>query len=391
MTSAAGTRPEEWTTSFDPDVLAIPTTRDEAWRFTPLSRVRKLFTPLPEVDGSRFEVRAPDWVTDEGTPTGPVVPGEFLIPRDLPSALAWSLASPPTLITVPAGRVVDEPIRVVFTGAGDSYGNLRITIEADARATVILDFGGSGDHVTNVEIETGPRSRLTLAGIHDWDATATHLTRFHTNVGREASVTQLSVTTGGSLVRSVSTVGFDGPGGQVELLGLSLADTGQHREDRLFIDHSAPHCRSNALHKGVFRGDGARGVWVGDVMIRPAAVRTETYETNRNLLLTAGARANSVPNLEIETGDVARAGHASATGRMDDEQLFYLQSRGLDPTTARALVVRGFLTGVVEKVEDERVRELVIARLEARLALWLGDALAGFRPGSGDRGEERDS
>lgn len=383
MTTALSAPPGGSPTSYDPAAFATPTAHDEAWRFTPLSRVRKLFTPLPEADGAKFEVMGPEWVTDEGSPEGRVVRGGLLTPMDLPSALAWSLAPSPYLITVPAGRVVDEPIRAVITGTGDSYENLRITVGADAVATMVLDFRGKGDHVTNVEIDTGPRSRLTVACIHEWEATTTHLGRFHTNVGPDASVTQLVVTAGGSLVRLVSTVGFDGPGGQVELLGLNLAEAGQHREDRLFIDHSVPHCRSNAIYKGVFQGEGARGVWVGDVVIRPAAVRTETYEINRNLLLTPGARANSVPNLEIETGDVARAGHASATGRMDDEQLFYLQSRGLDPGTARALVVRGFLAEVIEQVADERVRRLVGSRLET----WLERLEVGCDGGD----EERDS
>jgi len=121
----------------------------------------------------------------------------------------------------------------------------------------------------------------------------------------------------------------------VELFGLYFADAGQHLEQRLFVDHAVANCKSNVLYKGALQGRNAHTVWVGDVLIRKEAEGTDTYEANRNLVLTDGARADSVPNLEIETGEIVGAGHASATGRFDDEQLFYLCSRGIDAETAR--------------------------------------------------------
>ena len=114
-----------------------------------------------------------------------------------------------------------------------------------------------------------------------------------------------------------------------------------------YIDHAQPNCTSDVLYKNALLGESARTVWIGDVRIRPEATGTSTYEMNRNLLLSDGARADSVPNLEIETGEIVGAGHASATGRFDDLQLFYLQSRGIDPEQARRLVVRGFFADVV--------------------------------------------
>jgi Fe-S cluster assembly protein SufD len=113
-------------------------------------------------------------------------------------------------------------------------------------------------------------------------------------------------------------VHYDGPGGQAELLGLYFADAGQHLEHRLFVDHNEPKTISNVDYKGALQGEGAHSVWVGDVLIRKAAEGIETYESNRNLVLTDGCRADSVPNLEIETGEIEGAGHASTTGRFDD-------------------------------------------------------------------------
>jgi Fe-S cluster assembly protein SufD len=176
------------------------------------------------------------------------------------------------------------------------------------------------------------------------------------------------VTLGGDLVRINPLVHFAGPGGDAELLGLFFADDGQHLEHRLLVDHDQPHCKSRVTYKGALQGEKAHTVWIGDVIIRADADGTDTYELNRNLLLTDGARADSVPNLEIETGEVVGAGHASATGRFDDEQLFYLMSRGIDETSARRLVVRGFFADIIERIGIPEVEQQLMSAVEAELA-----------------------
>jgi Fe-S cluster assembly protein SufD len=163
-------------------------------------------------------------------------------------------------------------------------------------------------------------------------------------------------------------VHFTGPGGSAELLGLYFADAGQHLEHRLFIDHDQPNCRSRVTYKGALQGERAHSVWIGDVLIRAAATGTDTYEENRNLILTDGARADSVPNLEIETGEVRGAGHASTTGRFDDEQLFYLMARGIPEREARRLVVRGFFADIVHRMGVPEVRDRLLAAVERELA-----------------------
>ena len=167
----------------------------------------------------------------------------------------------------------------------------------------------------------------------------------------------------------VGSVAYDAPGGDAEMLGLYFADAGQHLEHRLFMDHSASHCKSRVLYKGALQGRAAHTVWVGDVLIRATAEGTDTYEMNRNLLLTEGARADSVPNLEIETGEIVGAGHASATGRFDDEQLFYLLSRGISEPIARRLVVRGFFGEVLNKLGVDSVIERAAETIETELAV----------------------
>ena len=140
----------------------------------------------------------------------------------------------------------------------------------------------------------------------------------------------------------------------------------------MFVDHNAPHTKSNVDYRGALQGRGAHSVWVGDVLIRKVAEGITTYESNKNLVLTDGCRADSVPNLEIETGEIAGAGHASTTGRFDDEQLFYLRSRGISEAEARRLVVHGFFADIIRKVGVPEVEERLLAAVEAELAVNVG-------------------
>ncbi|MGO2772589.1 MAG: SufB/SufD family protein, partial [Brachybacterium tyrofermentans] len=197
---------------------------------------------------------------------------------------------------------------------------------------------------------------------------ALHISTHHARVGRDAKIKHIVVSLGGSAVR-VNAIGeFAAPGGEIENLGLYFSDEDQFLEHRLFVDHAAPNCTSNVAYKGALQGKKARSVWVGDVLIRKEAEGTNTYELNRNLVLTEGARADSVPNLEIETGEIEGAGHAAATGRFDDEQLFYLRARGIPELEARRLVVRGFFAELIQRIDVPEIREHLTASIESELA-----------------------
>jgi Fe-S cluster assembly protein SufD len=224
----------------------------------------------------------------------------------------------------------------------------------------------------NVEVVVEDGAQLTLVSVQDWADDAVHLSHHHVRVGRDATIRHAIVTFGGDLVRVGTSLDYAGPGGEAELLGLYFVDAGQHIENRLFIDHNTPNARSNVEYKGALQGNGAHAVWVGDVLIRPEAEGIKTFELNRNLVLTDGARADSVPNLEIETGEIVGAGHASATGRFDDEQLFYLQARGIREDQARRLIVRGFFGEIIQKIAVPAVRERLTAAIEHELELTEG-------------------
>ncbi len=209
-----------------------------------------------------------------------------------------------------------------------------------------------------------------------------HLWQWHASLGRDSHFLGSVVTLGGRVVRVMPSVRYRGPGGTAELLGAFLADADQYFEHRIFVDHGQPQCSSNVVYKGALSGHGAHTVWIGDVLVRRAATGISTYEMNRNLLLDDGPRADSVPNLELETGDIVSAGHASATGRFDDEQLFYLQSRGIPEAVARQLVVRGFFVEVLARIPSIEWRGIILGRIAERLGMAPASGAAGDSEGA---------
>ncbi len=289
------------------------------------------------------------------------------------AAQAWSRFEQATVVTLDG---TPDPVTVTLTGPGagaTAVSHLQLRTTPHTEAVVVLEHRGSGAVASNTEVVLADGARLTLYVVDDWADDAVHVGAQHVRVGRDATLRTISVTLGGDLVRVSPTVQFAAPGGDAELAALAFADAGQHFEQRLLVDHAVPNCRSNVLYKNALRGQDAHTVWIGDVLIRAAAEGTQTFELNRNLLLSERARADSVPNLEIETGEIAGAGHASATGRFDDEQLFYLQSRGIPKELARRLVVRGFFLEILDKVKVPELRERLEAAIEAELNPELAD------------------
>jgi Fe-S cluster assembly protein SufD len=356
--------------STDVDAFPTPSGREEEWRFTPLKRLNGLLEPLPEGGDGKLvvDIDAADGVATRFAGMDDPLVGSVLTPDERVSALARSGSKGALIVEVAPETVAQTPTWITSRGEGGStYGHVVIDVGHHAQAVIVLDHVGSITLAANVEVRVGDGATLTLVSLQDWADDSVHLAHHAALVGRDATYTGAIVTLGGSVVRLNPTVRFGGPGANAELLGLYFADAGQHLEHRLFVDHDQPNCRSRVTYKGALQGQGAHTVWIGDVLIRAHATGTDTYEENRNLLLTDGARADSVPNLEIETGEVVGAGHASTTGRFDDEQLFYLMSRGIPEGQARRLVVRGFFTQLVERIGVPEVRDRMIAAVEDEL------------------------
>ncbi|WP_166355097.1 Fe-S cluster assembly protein SufD [Phytoactinopolyspora limicola] len=360
--------------SFDVAAHPVPRGREEAWRFTPMSRLRGLHDDAP-LDGGDYTVD----VDVDPRVTATTVGADdsrkgtsTYVPIDRPSARAWRSAEKVFAVDIPRDTVIEKPAIIKLTGTSaerGAAGHLVVTAGRHSKSVVVVEYDGSAALVENVEIVVEDGAELTFVALQDWADDAVHLSHHHVHVGRDATVKHAVITFGGDLVRNGTTVNYAGPGGDATLLGLYYVDAGQYVENRLVVDHNTPNATSDVEYKGALQGKKAHAVWVGDVLIRKEAVGINTYELNRNLVLTDGARADSVPNLEIETGDIEGAGHASATGRFDDEQLFYLQARGIPADLARKLVVRGFFASLINRIGVPDLKERLMTTVERELAV----------------------
>ena len=344
-----------------------PTRFEEVWKYFPTDKLSGLDDAVyAELSESQFGLKLQDGATAEFIDSTDSLIGTAGKPEDRVSAAAWTNASKTLKVTLTGES--SEPHYVKIT-ADDSAKAAHIFVDAEpnSHATLVLDHQGHGKLAENVEIVTGAGSHLTLITIQDWDSSSVHVSNHFAKLNKDSTLKHIVVSMEGEAIRIVPQADLSEPGSNVEMYGVYLADSHQFIEHRPFIDHNAANCRSRVAYKGALQGEGAHTVWIGDVLIREAGVGTDTYELNRNLLLTDGARADSVPNLEIETGKIEGAGHASASGRFDDEQLFYLQSRGLNEQTARRLVVRGFLNEIIQKIGVEDIENRLTDAIEADL------------------------
>ncbi|WP_449408404.1 Fe-S cluster assembly protein SufD [Microbacterium maritypicum] len=357
--------------SFEPADFDAPTGREVNWKHTPVAKLAALLVDEPgDTDAVTYGLDAVEALLEPADGNADTY-GEFFRPEDLPSALAWKHGPRGLHIRVPAEAELAEPVLVPIQGTGaDKRGFGQILIEAQphSRATVVLDHSGSAQYAQNVEIIVRDGASLTVISLQRWDDDAVHAAAHQATVGADATLKHFVISFGGGVVRVNPSLELTGAGSEGYMYGLSYADAGQHLESQVYLHHKGAHTKGDVLYKGALQGESAHSVWIGDVLIGPDATGTDSYEANRNLVLTEGARADSIPNLEIETGDIVGAGHASATGRFDDEQLFYLQARGITEEEARRLVVLGFLSDIVQRLGIPALEQELLSAIEAELA-----------------------
>lgn len=359
------TRSERFTSTEHDAFPAVEAWQAE-WKLTPIDRIRDLIDG--ELDGSPYAIQYPDvaGTTVEWIDRGDSRIGSAGIPEERAAANGWSSFEKALRVAIEGEP---EALTVTRAALGSAPRAAHVLVEAapQSKGLVVLDSRGSATLSENVEIIVGEGAQLTLVSLQEWDDDARHLASHFATIAKDGKLTHIVVSLGGAIVRVNPSARLAGEGSDAELLGVYFADAGQHLEQRVYVHHEAPHTRSRVTYKGALNGDGARTVWVGDVLIGPRAIGTDTYEQNRNLVLSEGTRADSIPNLEIQTGDIVGAGHASATGRFDDEHLFYLQSRGIPEAEARRLVVLGFLIEVVQRIPEPVLQARLVAALVSEL------------------------
>ena len=364
-------------TSFNVADIPMPGGREEDWRFTPLERIKMLLADTLEGKAPRVEVGGQVVSETERVELGTSsyveiaadsdVHGKVGAPGDRAAVVEWN--NHRELVNVVIAEELSEPVRIKVIGENrqPTAQHICIEVKPDAKALVILEHTGDAQLNQGVEIDVESGAQLEFVSIQEWDRTAVHASNHRMNVEKDAKLKHIAITLGGDLVRICPDIELDKPGAEVELYGVYFTDTDQHQEHRLFVNHSAENCRSDVHYKGALQGQQAHAVWIGDVLIGKQAFNTDSYEQNRNLVLNEGAKADSVPNLEIENGEIAGAGHASATGRFDEEQLFYLLSRGIPEDIARKMVVHGFFAEVIRQIGIEEIEERLLHAIDARL------------------------
>lgn len=341
--------------------------RQDLWRYINLDKLAGLDgdvlaeyssqVSFPQISGVGFS-----WIES----TDPRV-GSVGIPEDRVAAAAYTNASRTLLVEINSDQ--SEPVFLNIKGDSKEASAMHILVIAKTHnsSTLVIKHEGLGVLGEIVELDVQDEAKLNLVTVQNWETGSVHISAHFAKLGRNAHLKHTIASFGGDLVRITPVTTFAGPGAEVEMNGVYFANAGQYIENRPFVDHAAPNCKSRVTYKGALSGEKAHTVWIGDVLIRVVAEGTDTYELNRNLLLTDGARADSVPNLEIETGEIQGAGHASASGRFDDEQLFYLEARGIPEAEARRLVVLGFLVEILQRTGVESVIDEMTAVLEQKL------------------------
>ena len=350
-----------------------PTGREEIWRFTPLKRIASLLAEHDETGTLNWTGQFPDTVTTSGISVEQARELAVEAPSDRISALAAHQSTHRTRIDIAADAEITEPI--VFTGTGvggEARDHVLVTVGTNARATVVFRYEGAAHYAEKTDIIVGDGATLNIVFVQDWAEGATHGGQRTVQVGRDAHVKMVSASMGGDVIRLQENAKFSGTGGELEQYGLYFVDGGQHIQHRLFVDHNAPQTKSNVDYRGALQGKGAHSVWIGDVLIRKVAKDIDTYESNKNLILTDGCQADSVPNLEIETGEIAGAGHSSSTGRFDDNQLFYLRSRGISEEEARRLIVHGFFNDIIRRIGVPAIEQKMLEQVERELEIVHG-------------------
>jgi Fe-S cluster assembly protein SufD len=278
-----------------------------------------------------------------------------------------------TFLYVPRDVRVELPVRAfrwISAQGTSAFGRTLIVAEPFAEVAVVDELA-SGDFAEQtlsngaVEIVAGEGARVTYVALQRLGERAMHLTTDRLVAGRDARITTLYVALGSEVTRADIQCRLTSPGAHVDMLGLYIGEQGQHFDHQTLQDHIAPHASSNLLFKGALQ-DTARSVFRGLIRVHPKAQRTDAYQTNRNLLLSDKARADSLPNLEIAADDV-RCSHAATVGQLDAEEIFYLQSRGIPKREAMRLVIFGFFGEVLEQLKLEEVRAELVRAIEGKL------------------------
>jgi Fe-S cluster assembly protein SufD len=282
---------------------------------------------------------------------------------------AWSGG---TFIYVPRNVVVDQPLYTLSglrSGSAD-FGHVIVVLDEGAEASILSEtasesLDATGMHCGAVDLQIGAGAKLRFVSLQNWGSGTWHFARQRANVKRDARLQWTIGALGGRLAKVNQHVKLTEPGAECQVNGALFTEDRQHFSYHTLQHHQAPHCKSDFLYKAALQ-DHSRTVWRGMIKVDKGAQKTDGYQRNDNLLLSANARADSIPGLEIEADDV-RCTHGSTSGRVDDELIFYAQSRGFTRQEATRMIVTGFFQQVFDRITIDSVREALGGAIARRV------------------------
>jgi Fe-S cluster assembly protein SufD len=336
--------------------LGFPNTHNEEWRFTNVSPIaRSTFKPATD----RASVTVPENVkklepgeVEEYLARHAAIDGNAFV------ALNTAFLDRVTVLQVPRNAVIEQPIEITYEGTdgGVSHPRVLILVNANAQCTIIETYKGAGTYFHNAvtEIVVADRAVVDHYKVQQESVQAFHIATLHATLGRSASFSSHSISLGGALVRNDANATLS-EGSDATLNGLYIVNGSQHIDNHTMIDHAMPHGTSHELYKGILDGK-AHAVFNGKIIVRKDAQKTDSKQTNKNLVLSDDSVVDTKPELQIFADDV-RCTHGATIGQLDAESLFYLQSRGIGKDDARSLLTFAFAQDVIDRIKVQSLRD----------------------------------
>ncbi len=363
------------------DELAMPSEREEIWRYLDLD-FDPTFDSAPSQPGT---AAGPDelieawtgkmvsvvdgFVTDTGvsTVTSASEPTDEGVGTDLFATAYDALA--PGAVLIDGDHLAEKVfVDVQTTDAATTFPGIHVEVPPGSEASVVVRFRSATDVpavvVPRLTANVGDNARLALTVIQDWNYQTRAMGRAVVNLGRDSGLTLSEVGLGAKIGRLHLDVNYIGQGSWAKIYGVYFGEDDQTLDYRYFMNHIGTNTRSDMFLKGAVEDD-ALSVFTGMIRIETTGVKTEAFQTNRNLILSSGASAQSVPNLEILANDV-KCGHGSSVGPLDEDQRYYLMSRGLTPDVADRLQVRGFFEESISQIPHGDLRPWIRERINTK-------------------------
>jgi Fe-S cluster assembly protein SufD len=346
--------------------VGFPSTHDEEWRFTNVSPIVRSSFP---VTGADRQLSYPDPVQELTLAEAePHLAHYAAVDQNPFTALNTAFLTGAAMLRVPAGAVIEKPIQILYDAQEGTAAHPRtlILVGANAQCTIVETYQGAGAYFTNAvtEIVLGENAVVDHYKVQRESGQAFHVATMQVQVGRSANFSSHSISLGGALVRNDANAVLS-EGSHATINGLYIVNGSQHVDNHTVIDHAKPHGTSHELYKGILDGT-ANAVFNGRIIVRKDAQKTDSKQTNKNLVLSDNAVIHTKPELQIHADDV-RCTHGATIGQLDAESMFYLQSRGIGKSEARALLTHAFAQDIIDRVKVQSVKDELERFLDEKL------------------------